>query len=174
MATERKDTEGSKKGNRRKSGKKGPVKIRTIGKYFLILLVLAGQGFLAYSIVDKYYAPVYKTVHETLNNKTKSPEDFGTYQMEELVVNPAQTNGKRYLLVEISLELEDKEHVPLLESNNMKLKQDMIEALSARTVPELSHVEGRENLREELSKIINTSIGVRSVRNLYFTKYVMQ
>jgi len=131
-------------------------------------LVLVGQGFLAYQIVDKYYPDVYAKMNE------KSPSDYGTYLMEELVVNPAETYGKRYLLVEISLELDDKDHIALLENNIMKVKQELIEALSSRTVGQLTQVSDRQEIRRELSGVINSSIGVRSVRNLYFTKYVMQ
>jgi flagellar FliL protein len=119
-------------------------------------------------IVDKYYPSVYAAIH------AKGPGDYGIYNLEDLVVNPANTYGKRYLMVEISLELDDKDHISLIEQNNMKLKQALIEALSSRTVPELTHVEGREKMRSELINIINSTIGVRSVRNLYFTKYVMQ
>jgi len=56
----------------------------------------------------------------------------------------------------------------------MKVKQELIEALSSRTVGQLTQVSDRQEIRRELSGVINSSIGVRSVRNLYFTKYVMQ
>jgi|SRR5690554_4759451 len=144
------------------------LKFLTIGKYFLIFILLLGQGILAYAIVDKYYPAVY----EKMNAKT--PEDIGYYQMEELVVNPANTNGKRYLLVEISMEIDDIKHIPLLEKNQMKLKQEIIETLSVRTISELIKVQGREELRSEIIDLINSTIGVQTVRNLYFTKYVMQ
>ena len=145
-----------------------PKFLPVFGKYFLFLLILAGQFYLAYVIVDKYYPGVYEKMN------AKSPDDYGTYLMEGLVINPANTNGKRFLMVEISLDLDDKDHISLIQENNPKIQQDIIEALSIRTVQELTNVEGREELRRELSDIINRSIGVRSVRNLYFTKYVMQ
>lgn len=148
--------------------KKKASKFLSIGKYFLILLFIAGQGYLAYAIVNKYYPDVYEKMN------AEDPADYGIYEMEELVINPAKTQGKRYLLVEISLEIADKEHIPKLENEKMRLKQAMIEALSSRTVEELANVEARENLRTELIQIINSAIGVRSVRNLYFTKYIMQ
>jgi flagellar FliL protein len=143
-------------------------KFLVIGKYFLFVILFAGQALLAYTLVDRNYADAY----EMLYGNTE--DSFVTYQMEELVINPAQTNGQRYLLVEIGLELYTDEHISLLEKNKLKLKQDMIEALSARTIPQLTTSEGRDILREHLIRIINRSIGQPSVRNLYFTKYVMQ
>ncbi|MEX0722413.1 MAG: flagellar basal body-associated FliL family protein [Gracilimonas sp.] len=164
MAT--KDKNNARKTKPRRKG--GKSKFLSIGKYFLVILFFAGQGYLAYAIVDKYYPDVYETVN------SKSPGDYGTYDMEELVINPANTNGKRYLLVEISLELDDKAHIQTLNNHKMKLKQEMIEALSKRTIPELIKVEERDQLRYELMDLINSVIEARSVRNLYFTKYVMQ
>lgn len=165
MSVEKTNT-GEKKGENNQAGKLS--KFLPYGKYFLILLFIVGQGFLAYAIVDKNYGQVY-----TILNSAESAET-ATYQMEDLVVNPAGTNGKRFLLVQISLEIDNIEHIPLLEENTMKLKQDMIETLSARTVYQLTNLDEREILRKELSDIINTTIGTPSVRNLYFTKYVMQ
>lgn len=176
MAKEKKDEKAEKskkkvkarKKGKSKKKKKGASKLPVIGKIFLLLVFLAGQAYLAYYIVDRYYPDIYASMH------AKSAEDFGMFQFDELVVNPASTNGKRYLLVEISLQLDDKEHISLVEQNTMELKQEMIETLSTRTVRELTDVQGRERLRRELSGIINSAIGIRSVRNLYFTKYLMQ
>lgn len=161
------DEKKSKK-KKKKKRRGGSSKFLTIGKYFLVLLFFATQGLLAYLLVDEYYPMVY----EQMNKKT--PADFVTYQMEELVVNPANTNGKRYLMVEISLELDDKTIIPVIEQHKLRLKQDIMETLSARSIPELVKVSERDQLRIELITLINSVIGARSVRNLYFTKYVMQ
>lgn len=162
------EIEGTPVEEEERGEEKKTSKFLPFGKYFLLLLVIAAQAFLAYTVVDENYAEVYSYLH------SNDPEDFATYQMDELVVNPAGTNGKRYLMVEISLELANKDHIELLDNNKSKLKQDMIEVLSSRTIPQLTSREGREILRSDLIRVINTVIGVRSVRNLYFTKYVMQ
>ena len=152
----------------KKKRKKSSKKKKVIGKIFLILLFIAGQGMLAYAIVNKYYPDIYKKIN------TVAPEEYVTYDMEELVVNPAGTKGKRFLMVEISLEMTGEEHIEMLEGNRNKIQQEMNEALSSRTVDELTRLEAREELRQELIRIINLATGTRSVHNLYFTKYIMQ
>lgn len=166
MAQEVKKAPKAKKTKPAKPG--NAIKFLSVGKYFLVLVILFGQGVLAYAIVDKYYPYFFEKMN------TPSPDDYGVYEMEELVVNPANTNGKRYLLVEITFEIDDIGHIPMIEKNEMKLKQEIIEALSTRTVSELIKVQGREEMRSELIDIINSTVGIRTVRNLYFTKYVMQ
>lgn len=164
MAEEKKDNKPKKA-----QGKKGkaPNKLVGIGKIFLLVLILAGQGYLAYVIVDNYYPSIYAKMN------AEEPPELGMYMMEQLVVNPANTNGRRYLMVEISLEM-NVEHIPLMETSNPKVKQELIETFSRRTVSQLTTAEERYKLREEVTDIINSSIGETSVQNLYFTKYVLQ
>ena len=76
-------------------------------------------------------------------------------------------------MVEISLEM-NIEHIPMMEINNPKVKQELIETFSKRTVSQLTTPQEREVIRQEVTDIINSSIGETSVQNLYFTKYVLQ
>ncbi len=162
---EKKDTKPKK--GAAKNKKAAPNKLVAIGKIFLLVLILAGQGYLAYVIVDKYYPSLYAKMNE------EDPPEIGTYLMEQLVVNPANTNGRRYLMVEISLEM-NVEHIPMMETNNPKVKQELIETFSKRTVSQLTTASERDVIRREVTDIINSSIGETSVQNLYFTKYVLQ
>ena len=159
--TEKKEKKGAAK------GKKPQNQLVAIGKIFLLVLILAGQAYLAYVIVDKYYPSIYAKMNE------EEPPEMATYTMEQLVVNPANTNGRRYLMVEISLEM-NIEHIPMMETNNPKVKQELIETFSSRTVSQLTTPQERELIRNEVTDIINSSIGETSVQNLYFTKYVLQ
>lgn len=143
-------------------------KFRALGKYFLIGLVLVGQVFIAYTVVEENYEAIYSYI------QSFSPPEMGKYNLDEIIVNPANTNGRRFLLIEISLELVDKEDVKLIEENKSKIRNNLIQFLSSRSVSELQGVEEKEYLRRELMNIINEAIGRRSVHNLYYSKYVMQ
>ncbi|WP_138430784.1 flagellar basal body-associated FliL family protein [Fodinibius saliphilus] len=143
-------------------------KFRTIGKYFLIVLLIGGQAFLSYYIISKNYEAIYSYIDSFF------PPQTGKYQLEQIIINPANTNGKRYLLVQLSLELVKKEDINLLKEKKSKIRNDLIKYLSARSVSELQGIKGKEDLRLDLIRIINQAIGRRSVRNLYYSKYVMQ
>lgn len=158
----------AEKKKKEKKSKKGRAKFLPFGKYFLILLILTAQGVLAYQIVDRNYDKVFKLV-----DSLTAPEE-GIYSLEELIVNPAQSNGQRFLVVELSLELYNLEHSELIEKNKDKIRHKMLEVLSSRTVSELTQFAEREKLRKELAQVTNEAIGERSVRNLYYTRYVMQ
>lgn len=141
---------------------------RRFGKYFLILVLVLGQGYTAYSIVNKNFDEIYGYLQQL------SPQETGQFELEKIIVNPANTNGQRYLLVQLSLELVSKEDQKLIEKNRSKIRNNLINYLSAKTVSQLEGIKDKEDLRLELAKVINKTIGSRSVRNLYYSKYVMQ
>ena len=152
-----------------KSKKKSKQSIfRRFGKYFLILVLVLGQVFAAYSLINQNYDAIYSYT------KNLFPKERGQVQLEEIIVNPANTNGQRYLLVQLSLELSAKEDQTLIEEHRSKIRNNIIKYLSAKTVTELQGIKGKKDLRIELIKLINESIDSRSVRNLYYSKYVMQ
>ena len=138
------------------------------GKYFLILFLVLGQVFVAYSIINKNYDSIYSYTQSLI------PEERGKIELKEIIVNPADTNGQRYLLIQFSLELGSKDDQALIENNRSKVRNNIINYLSGKTVSELQGVKGKEDLRVELIQLINNAIGSRSVRNLYYSKYVMQ
>lgn len=143
-------------------------KFLNYGKYFLFVVLFSLQALIAYAIVDKNYTSIYTLVN------TESNTDFVVYKMEELIVNPAGSQGQRFLVVELSMELGNSEHIELIDHNSQKLKHNMNEALASRTVDQLLQFSEREKLRYELKNIVNREIGEDSVRNLYYTKYIMQ
>ena len=51
-----------------------PKKLIIIGKIFLLVLILTGQAYLAYVIVDKYYPSIYVKMN------TEDPPEIGTCQ----------------------------------------------------------------------------------------------
>jgi len=74
----------------------------------------------------------------------------------------------------MSLELYHHDHIPLLERNLTNIKENLMRIAASRSVNELVAFEEREVMREEMINEINEITGVSSVRNLYFTRYIMQ
>src|SRR6056297_344891 len=86
------------------------------GKYFLFVVLFSMQALLAYAIVDRNYTVIYNLLNSPEN------DDFVVYKMDELIVNPAGSQGQRFLVVEISIELRNAEQIELIDHNLQKLK----------------------------------------------------
>ena len=138
------------------------------GKYFLLVLLILSQAVGAFVLMDEHYKDIYILIFGSM------PDYSTTYRMDEIIANPSGGNAQRFLVVEIGIELSHQDHELLVDENLMKIKDRFNEVLTSKTIRELQQFEGRQNLRKELASEVNQAIGVRSVRNLYFTKYVMQ
>lgn len=141
---------------------------KKFGNIFLITAILVGEFILAYTIVSMYYADIYQLVHG-------HPPDFGGYyQIEEIVVNPAETEGTRYLVVSVGLKVRNSRDLDQIESQEVVIRDAMINMLGRRTVSELADIDERNQIKQELGMMTNQILGKRAVRNLFFTQYVMQ
>lgn len=94
--------------------------------------------------------------------------------LENLVLNPANSGGSRYLLMSITIESADDKAVKALEARDAELKDLILTTLSKKTVDELSDVSGREKIKAELIAAILERFGKGSVKQLYFPQFVIQ
>jgi flagellar basal body-associated protein FliL len=149
--------------------KKGS-KVASIGKYFLILVLITAQGVGTYYLIDLFYPKVYAK----MNAEPPVEQSYGMYDLGSIVVNPANTNGKRILMVEISFELNKEGLYPILEGLEPKIKQQINDYLSAMNTQQLINVYDRDVIRANLKDLVNSVVGENSVRDLFFVRYVMQ
>ncbi len=138
------------------------------GKIFLVVIFLVAQAVLAYFFTSENYY----NVSDWVNTDDDSRPSY--YEISDVIVNPAETYGERYLLVSIGLELDSEESRAALDSNHAMIRDRINEVLSRQTVRDLNSVAGRDTLKTELGIMINDILGKNSVQNLFFTEYVMQ
>lgn len=141
---------------------------RRYGNFFLITAILVAEFILAYTIVSMYYPQIHEWTYG-------NPPDFGGYyEIKELVVNPADTDGTRYLVFSIGLEVRNSKDIDALEQREVVIKDAILTMLARRNVQELASIDDRNEIKQEMGIMINQILGKRAVRNLFFTQYVMQ
>jgi len=99
--------------------------------------------------------------------------------IEPFVVNLADPGSRRYLRVNLTLELKNPEEAePLLEVRMPQMRDTVLLLLSSKTTDQLLAPEGKITLRQELieqiNKVLKTKKLKRSVKNLYFTEFLIQ
>jgi flagellar FliL protein len=103
------------------------------------------------------------------------PIEFGFFhEITGMTINPAGTNGSRYLLVNAALEADDEKTIAQIQEREFVVRDRLIGVMSRRTVPELADITLREALKDSLLTSINAVVDEGSVSQLYFTQYVMQ
>lgn len=112
------------------------------------------------------------------------------YALDPKVVNLAEPGGLRYLKATITLELwpledfssfEEEERtqaeekfLETIDDRRPKIDDIVTSLLSSKTFNEIATIEGKEQLKQELTTAINDSLGYRGVVNIYFTDFVIQ
>lgn len=96
------------------------------------------------------------------------------FPLDLFTVNLLSESGRRYLKVEMNLELEGEELAHELDTKVPLLRDIIIRILSSKSLEEISTVKGKETLKEQIISEINTRIKDGKIKNVYFVDFVVQ
>lgn len=97
-----------------------------------------------------------------------------THSIDNLIINPAGTQGTRFLLVSMAIEVMDGPTLKTLEQRDLEVRDAIIDVLGAATVPELTDIENRENVKSAVRDRVQRLIERNTVGRIYFSQYVIQ
>ena len=97
------------------------------------------------------------------------------YPLETIIVNLADTGGGRYLRVTMELELAAEEGAEEEVTKRLaQIKDAMLTILPTKQFDQLTTVEGKNSLRDEIIGELNTVLGKELVKKIFFTEFVIQ
>jgi flagellar FliL protein len=104
-----------------------------------------------------------------------APVEYGEFlEFQGLIINPSDSDGRRYLMVNIGLEATDIAVLDEVGSKEVVIRDRILRLLGQRSVAELASVQLRDTLKEELLTAVNEVLREDGVSRLYFTQYVLQ
>lgn len=147
-----------------------PWRGRIIAAIVLVLPLFGGIG-LGYT----NYGVVAKATSAMFSSSSDGSREFGTFgELKNVVVNPAGTNGGRYLMVSLGLEADSQAPLEEVEEKEVVIRDVAIKYLSSKRPSELADPEEREVIKVRLQEKINEMLSKGQVNQLYFTQYVLQ
>jgi flagellar FliL protein len=96
------------------------------------------------------------------------------FSIDNLVINPAGTQGTRFLIVTVALEMKNADATPELTARDPEIRDLLLSLLSARTVEQLSDLGGKDALKEEIRVAIEKVLGPDKVVRVFIPQYVLQ
>jgi flagellar FliL protein len=96
------------------------------------------------------------------------------YTLDNLVLNPAESGGTRFLLLTISFELKNQETHDAMKARDAELRDMILATLGHKTVEQLSDVGARDSLKIELKSAAAKLLKRPLVRRVYFPQFVIQ
>lgn len=94
--------------------------------------------------------------------------------IKDLIINPAGTNGTRFLLTTVGLEVPTAEIKTELEQKEIQTRDILNSVLTSKGLEELTVPQFKETLRKEILEKVNANLKTGKVRNVYFSKFIIQ
>ncbi|HTX55337.1 MAG TPA: flagellar basal body-associated FliL family protein [Candidatus Baltobacteraceae bacterium] len=105
-----------------------------------------------------------------------APQKFGrVIALESVVVNIAQTEGRRYLKATVSVEVPEEEKiVKEVETRKPLVLDALVATLSKKSLADVTAPEALDRLRAEVLERLTASLGPERVRRVFITEFVVQ
>jgi flagellar basal body-associated protein FliL len=165
-------------------------------KLSLKTLILIGlplvmvQGVLAYFVVKQYVEPKMPETKprpeevQEQDVRNEEVEDLSTYvphMVEDVIVNPAETGGQRYLSVSFTIYV-PQQYGEVIGDLDDEFRSVVIERIGRKRMDELDDFKDQQILREEIKDDINSVIARYFskkypdliVPRVVFSKYIIQ
>ncbi len=166
--------------------KKSGSKLVLIIIIVLLLLILIGGGLAAYFLLSDNGDQQTNSVQnspQTTKQQTKARSiarneslmQIGPiYPLDQFIVNLLSENGTRFLKIKMDLELSDPKLTAELDKKKPLIRDIVIRTLTSKTFQEVSTGRGKEKLKDELVDRINSVLADGTIRNIFFTEFVVQ
>ncbi len=96
------------------------------------------------------------------------------FVVKDLIVNPAGTNGTRFLLITVGFETSTTEGAKEMERKEIQVRDALNSVLTTKGLDELANIAEREQLRGEILAKASEIVKSGSVSNVYFSKFIIQ
>lgn len=145
-----------------------------IGIIAAVLLVeIAASYFLQKSFLFQN-AAAGNAKAEVKKEKPKESGEMKVVMLDEIVVNPAETSGRRYLVATLGLQVSSPEADKTIEKYKPLIRDALISLLSSKHMDELSRISYRDTLREQIKDAANRQLREVTIDNVVFSSYVLQ
>ena len=163
-----------------KEGKKKGGKLKLVIVLLLVLAILGGGGFAAWKF---YLEP--KMAGETHAEEPAEGEEHAAAEeapatggqlvtLDSFVVNLADPMGRRYLKATMDVEVAGASAAEELTAAMPKVKDTLLLLLSSKSFEDISSMDRKIELKNQIVDRLNQILGKGKVRNVYFTEFVVQ
>ena len=94
--------------------------------------------------------------------------------MENVLVNVADSKGRRFCKTSLTLEVIDDGQIAEAQARMPVLRGTVIDILASKNLDELVAANARDSLRTEILDALNRQVSGNGFQDLFFTEYLIQ
>jgi flagellar FliL protein len=147
--------------------KKSPVKLIVI---ILIALLVIGGGVAG----GLYFFGHKGGADKKEAEKKPAPLVGPLWSLDPFIVNLVDNQGERFLKVVMQLELSDPAVTAEVDILKPKIRDNILDLLTAKTYADLMEPAGKQRLRDEIVLRLNSFVTKGKIVKVYFTEFVIQ
>jgi flagellar FliL protein len=138
--------------------------------------ILVGLAGVAFAVVVFVVRPAFPPPAAGKTKPAEPVHKFGrVVALDSVVVNVAQTEGRRYLKATVHLEVpEDEKVAKEVEARKPQLLDVIVATLTKKTLTDVTAPEALDRLRGEVLERMTQALGPERVRRVYITEFVVQ
>lgn len=143
-------------------------------KIVMIPLALVIQAAAAYFVVFNF---LVENPEKSVKSESNEPkiEEVGLFlEIKDFVINPAGSQGRRFLVLEMGFETYNSKLIVEAESKKIWIRDAIMQLLGRKTPEELLDFTKRDGIKVEILEAVNRKLKDGNFENLYFLKYIMQ
>ena len=165
------------------SEEKEPKKSGSLKKVVMIWVPLfLLQLVLSYVIVAKFFkkkaiqqeAVAAETTTKKKEATSESEKPGEIYLVEDVIANPKNTEGRHFVNVSVGLEEGKKNIGDELKNRDPQIRDILIDIFVSRTIQQMDDAADKDSLKSEISRRLNKLLGKGSIRNVYFSNFIIQ
>ena len=121
--------------------------------------------------------PKHKRTQKQGKDKKGEAGKPTVYKLDNIIVNPAGSQGQRFLMCSVAIESDDPKALDLLREHEIELRDRVIALLARQTLDRLSAETARDSLRAELLTVIRPTLGPEAqgvVLHVFLPQFVVQ
>lgn len=140
------------------------------------LAILAGLAAAAFAVVLFVVRPMFPPAAAVATKPQGAEHKFGrVVALDSVVVNVAQTEGRRYLKATVHVEVPEEEKVVKeVEARKPQLLDLIVATLTKKSLSDVTAPEALDRLRDEVLERMTQALGPERVRRVYITEFVVQ
>lgn len=142
----------------------------------VVLVLLIGGGIAGFLLLKKEPPPEAQDpgAQVPVPDLTPQAEIGPMVNIEEFVVNIISSDTPHYVKASLTVELSNEEVQPEVEQRMPQVRDAVLLLIGNKTYEELQDLQGKRQLKAELTSKINSFLQSGKVKAIYFTNFVVQ
>lgn len=156
-----------------------------IGVPVILVQIIAAYFLASYLIIPMFFdeakantddgTPAQEEVAEDSDDSESQDNEFGfIFKVEDVIVNPAESRGSQFVLINIAFELKEEGDISELERREPQIRDILIRIISSKPIDQLDGPDDKEMLREEIKEPVSALLPAHHLNNVYFVNYIIQ